>query len=95
MSTTNRVQDPKAKEQLKDQLDTVKSDIGEMGHLVKSAASETVGDAKDKAKDFLDEKREQTRELEDALLSRVRNRPLESVAIAAGVGLVLGFLSRR
>lgn len=91
MSTTNRTREAGAKDQLRDQLGTVKEDLGEMGNLVKSATSETVGEAKD----FVDEKRGQSRELEDALLDRVRSRPLESVAIAAGMGLVLGFLSRR
>lgn len=93
--TPTRTEDTKAKEQLKGQLSAVKEDLGEMGHLVASAATETVDEAKDKARDFLEEKRDKTRELEDVLIKRVRERPLESVAIAAGVGLLLGILSRR
>lgn len=81
--------------QLREQVETLKDDVGQMGQLAKTAATETLDDAKEKARGYVQAGREKTEHYEDALITRVRERPMQSVAIAAGVGLVIGLLARR
>jgi len=95
MATNRMASDATSKDQLKEQVSVVKDDLAEMGHLAKHAASETIHDVKGKTREMLEEKKGQAHEMEDKLLQHVRDRPLQSVAIAAGIGIVLGFLSRR
>lgn len=73
-----------SKDALRDQAQQVKEDVREMGRLAKQAATDQVERARDRGL-----------ELEDQVLDYVRAQPLKSVLIAAGVGVVLGFVWRR
>lgn len=95
MTTRTAPEGDRAAAQFRDQMHTLKEDVGQMGRLAKSAAAETMEDVKDKAREYMQTGREKTEKYEDALLRKVRSHPLESVAIAAGIGFVLGFLNRR
>ncbi|HMB67876.1 MAG TPA: hypothetical protein VKU85_01150 [bacterium] len=97
MATTDAraATDEKASAQLRDQVETLKEDVGQTAQLAKTAAAESLEDAKEKAREYVQTGREKKEHYEDALLTRVRERPLQSVAIAAGVGLVIGLLGRR
>ncbi len=81
--------------QLKDQMETLKEDMGQMGRLAKTAAAEKVDEMRERAREVVSAGREKTVKYEDALLEKVRTHPLQTVAVAAGVGFVLGFLTRR
>ena len=85
----------RATDQLREHLGTVKDDMKEMGKLAQSAASETLEDVKRKARESVKSGREKTEAYENAVLNRVRERPLQSVALAVGVGFLIGFLGRR
>lgn len=81
--------------QRKDQMETLKEDMGHMGRLAKTAAAEKVDEMRERAREVVSAGREKAVQYEDALLEKVRTHPLQTVAVAAGVGFVLGFLTRR
>jgi ElaB/YqjD/DUF883 family membrane-anchored ribosome-binding protein len=63
---------------------------------VKRLASESVGAVRDTANDFLDQGKAKVHEIGDTLETRVREEPMKSVLIAAGLGFVIGlFFWRR
>ena len=75
---------PSAAELFRQQASTVKDDLRELGRRGLDAAQEKLGEAKQKAQS-----------VEGQIEDYVRQKPLKSVLIAAGAGLVLGLLLRR
>jgi ElaB/YqjD/DUF883 family membrane-anchored ribosome-binding protein len=62
----------------------------------KDAVQEKVRDVKDSARQMMERGRDQAEELGRSLEERIRERPLQSVLIAGGVGILLGaILCRR
>jgi ElaB/YqjD/DUF883 family membrane-anchored ribosome-binding protein len=90
MNETTRPQDG-----LREKLVETRHNISDMGHLAKEAVQDKLHDLKDRAAEKYGEGKEKLHELEEGLVRRVRNAPMQSVMIAAGIGLALGFLWRR
>ena len=65
-------------------------ELKEMGERAIDTARETIEDVKDKATDLYQEGIDKTRELGEYLSDTIREKPIQSVLIAAGVGLLLG-----
>jgi ElaB/YqjD/DUF883 family membrane-anchored ribosome-binding protein len=78
----------KSSDQFREAAAMAREDLREMGTLAKDAARE-------KAQDIYERSREKGREWGDGLETYVREQPMRSLLIAAGVGLALGFLMRR
>jgi ElaB/YqjD/DUF883 family membrane-anchored ribosome-binding protein len=78
----------RASDQLREKASTVRDDLRDLGRLTREAAQEKLADARQAG-------REKAAELEDRVESYVREKPLQSLLIAGGVGLLLGFLLRR
>jgi len=76
--------DRHAVEELKEKTAQVKRDLQELGNAARAAAKEKWGDLRETAAD-----------LEGRMEERIRNKPVQSVLIAAGVGLVIGLLLNR
>ena len=76
--------DATAGQKLRNQTDTVREDLRELGRITKDVAQEKLGVA-----------RKEAREYEDQLLNYVREKPVKSILIAGGVGLALGILLSR
>jgi ElaB/YqjD/DUF883 family membrane-anchored ribosome-binding protein len=65
-------------------------------NAVKRLATESVDAVRDTAHDFLDQGKAKVHELGDTVETRVRDEPMKSVLIAAGIGFVVGlFFWRR
>lgn len=75
-------------EQLRETAAMAREDIREMGTLASQAARE-------KAQDLYSRGRERAKQWEEGLETYVREKPVQSLLIAAGVGLAIGFLMRR
>lgn len=84
----------------------MKEDLAELGDAAKDAAQEklqnvkdeagrTVSDLKEKTSDVIDEGKRKGAQVEARFLETVRDKPLQSIAVAAGVGLVIGLITRR
>ena len=81
---------------LKDQAGAVGEDLMELGRLARSVLSERAHDLKQGAVNTASAARHKVDDGAEALAERVRERPLRGIAIAAGVGALLGILwSRR
>lgn len=69
--------------------------IRDMGQQVKEAAREQMGRIRDSAGEYYETGREKALEWEHRFEDYVREQPVKSMLIAAGVGLFLGVLWRR
>ena len=66
----------------------------QMDHL-KNQATEYYNQGKDRVQEYYDQGRDKAMEFEQNLEAYVREQPVKSLLIAAGVGCLLGFLWRR
>ena len=88
MSTTSDQPGKQAKE--------VTEDLQKMGGIIRDAAQEKLGQVGDKAAEYYGQGQEKVHGAACACEQFVRQRPLTSVLIAAGVGWLLGrFWKRR
>ncbi|HEX4145792.1 MAG TPA: hypothetical protein VHY91_19965 [Pirellulales bacterium] len=77
-----------AKEKVTDLRDTVSQQAADL----REATNRKAEDLRTRAGEFCDEGRQRAVEFERTLEQRIREKPLQSVAIAAGVGILLGML---
>jgi ElaB/YqjD/DUF883 family membrane-anchored ribosome-binding protein len=88
MSTTSSRLGSQAKE--------VSKDLKEMGHIVTDAAQEKIGQVRENATEFYEQGRDKIRGAGSAFEQYVRERPVKSLVIAAGIGVLFGcFWMRR
>lgn len=80
---------------LRDQAATVRDDLRELGEAARDVAQEKLHEAGRATSQYVGVKREQMHEMEDHLVEYVRSKPLQSVLMAAGVGVVLGMCFSR
>lgn len=72
------------------------SKTGQHGYgAAKRAASEGVDQLKAQGEAAIDSLRASARDMEDQIVSNVREKPVTSLAIAAGVGFLFALLARR
>jgi ElaB/YqjD/DUF883 family membrane-anchored ribosome-binding protein len=59
------------------------------------AADEMIDDLKRRAADYAEQAKQAAAEMAAAIEQQIRKRPVEAVAVAAGIGLALGLLWNR
>jgi ElaB/YqjD/DUF883 family membrane-anchored ribosome-binding protein len=84
-----------ATDQLKDSAQQVTQNLRNIGSQARDAANEKFNDLKQQANEYYDQGRERAQEWEKTLEDYVQEKPIQSLLIAAGVGLVLGMLWKR
>lgn len=78
------------------QAKEVSNDLKEMGGIVRDAAQETLGQVRDNATEYYRQGRDKVHGVASTFEQYVRERPVKSVLIAAGIGLLFGrFWMRR
>jgi ElaB/YqjD/DUF883 family membrane-anchored ribosome-binding protein len=88
MSTTS--------ERLGVQANELSDDIKDMGGIVRDAAQEKLGEVRENATEYYEQRRDHVHGILCHFEQYVRARPLKSLLIAAGVGLLFGrFWMRR
>jgi ElaB/YqjD/DUF883 family membrane-anchored ribosome-binding protein len=80
----------KTSDQLGKQAKEVTEDLGEMGETVRDAAQEKLGQVGERASEYCEQGRDKVHGVACACEQFLRQRPLTSVLLAAGVGLLLG-----
>lgn len=104
MATQPKVQAATA-EDLDEQMVRLRKDVETLTQTVSELAKSEVDGAKfavkrrmvefgDRGRDVLDNAEEKVRDVEAQAIEYVRTKPLQSMAIAAGVGVLVGFLTR-
>jgi len=73
----------------------VKQDLQEMGETVRDAAQEKLGQMGARASAYCEQGREKAHGLACACEQYLRERPLQSVLMAAGAGWLLGRFGKR
>jgi ElaB/YqjD/DUF883 family membrane-anchored ribosome-binding protein len=84
MSTTS--------DQLGKQAKKVTEDLEKMGETVRDAAQEKLGQVGEKATEYCEQGRDKVHGVACACEQFLRERPLRSVLVAAGIGWLLGRL---
>ena len=82
-------------QQLKDKASEVAQSLRDAGSNVTEKAREQYDNLRESASEYYDYGREQALEWQQQAEDYIREQPLKSVLIAAGVGIVLGVLWRR
>ena len=82
-------------QEAKEKLREVGSNASQQFNQIKDSANEYYQQGRDKAQEYYEQGRQKAMELEQNLEDYVREQPIKSVMIAAGIGLLLGILWRR
>ncbi len=88
----SRIDDPMQQSQ---QSGGTAQSLRDMGQQVKETAQEKLQNLRETASEYYEQGREKAMEWEQNFEDYIREQPVKSVLIAAGVGLFLGFLWRR
>ena len=105
-SDFNRNQTDGSASDIEAQLQQLREDIRNLARSVAAAGNEKADEVKGKARraasdaadaslQMVDAAREQAKSLERDLERQIRSNPLQSVAIAAGVGFLFALITRR
>jgi ElaB/YqjD/DUF883 family membrane-anchored ribosome-binding protein len=81
--------------ELQEQLDSLRKDLSEIRHLVKSLASEYAEEGKEHLRASANRAQAQAKETLADVEGEIQSHPLSSVAIAFGVGVLIGKLLNR
>ena len=87
MSTTSDRLGAQAKE--------VSNDLKEMGDIVRDAAQEKLGQVRENATEYYEHGRDKVHGVASTFEQYVRQQPIKSVLIAAGIGLLFGHFWKR
>lgn len=78
-----------------DRAAAVADDFHEVGDAARQMAKDSVSAVRDTAMQYLDESRSRVQRLSDEIESRVTERPMKSLLVAAGIGFLLGAIWTR
>ena len=74
---------------------TVTQDLQELGGMARDMAQEKVEQLRASASEYCEEGRDKVQQVERSVEQFIRQQPLKSILIAAGVGMLLGGLWMR
>lgn len=86
---------PTACEQLRDKASALREDLREIGSLAPDAAREKFRAMKSDASQCMESARERVADAKEGVEEFIRERPIQSVMIAAGAGVLVGLLLSR
>ena len=79
-----------ATQRLRDSAGEVTRDLQEMANIAGDAVQENLGQFRENASEYYEQGRDQMHKAERTFEQYIRDQPLKSILIAAGVGLFLG-----
>jgi ElaB/YqjD/DUF883 family membrane-anchored ribosome-binding protein len=92
---TAKTADAPSTQRLREQAGAVKEDVRELGRVAKEVSQEKLRETKQVAGEYVAKGRKKAGELEETVVTYVRENPVKSVMIAAGAGALIGFLLSR
>ena len=81
--------------EFKETTQALKDDVVKLGKITKDMAAQTMEGLKENASEYYRQGVEKAQSWEKNLEGSIKKNPLQSVLIAAGVGLVLGILFKK
>jgi ElaB/YqjD/DUF883 family membrane-anchored ribosome-binding protein len=93
----SRMNDPSNAGQadLRDKATEVSQNLRDLGGQVRDAAKEKYEQLSGQAQDYYDQGRDMAHDWEQSLEGYVKEKPMQALLIAAGVGLLLGLIWKR
>jgi ElaB/YqjD/DUF883 family membrane-anchored ribosome-binding protein len=85
----------KAQGAVSDSANEIGHNLRDLGTQARTAANRKYEELRDSATDYYQHGKERAQEWEQSLEQYVQEKPLRSVLIAAGIGVVLGLLWKR
>lgn len=85
----------KPTEDLEKQIAKLQDDVADLTKALGAVGKEKLASVRERGEDVLEEAGFQLREVEAQTASYVRSHPIQALAIAAGLGLLVGFLTRQ
>lgn len=73
----------------------VKENLADLGGQVRDTATEQFDQLRGQAHDYYDQGRQRALDMEQNLEQYVQEKPIQALLIAAGVGVVLGWMWKR
>ena len=73
----------------------VGENLRDLGNQVRETATEQYGQLREQAADYYEQGRQRALEMEQSLEQYVQEKPIQALLIAAGIGVVLGWLWKR
>ncbi len=94
--TTDDRSDRPAADRLRSQAQKLTTDLQEIENIAGDVVQENLGQMRDNASEYVERGRDEVRKAEHTIEALIRDRPLKSILIAAGVGWFVGrFWQRR
>ena len=81
--------------QLRETAQQVQENLRNLGSQVRDTATQQYGQLRDQATQYYEQGRQRATEMEQSLEQYVHEKPIQSLLIAAGVGMLLGVLWKR
>ncbi|HEV2295811.1 MAG TPA: hypothetical protein VGR35_18325 [Tepidisphaeraceae bacterium] len=81
--------------QLRETAQQVQENLRNLGSQVREQATQQYGQLRDQATEYYEQGRQRATEMEQTLEQYVQEKPIQSLLIAAGVGMLLGVLWKR
>jgi len=82
-------------DQLRGMASDVKDNLNELGASARDMAQEKLGEAREVAGQYYQQGRERAQALEQNLETYIKEQPVTSIMVAAGVGFLIGVLWSR
>ena len=95
MARKNEGEETPASQTFHDTANQVSQSIRDASSQVRDAAAEKIGQIRDNANEYYEQGKQRAQEWEQGLEDYIREKPLQSLLIAAGVGMLLGVLWKR
>lgn len=76
--------------ELRQEYASLKSDLSEMSETLSSLARDGVAEGRERVRGVAKQSRKQAREAWDVVENELEDRPITSLAVALGIGFVLG-----
>ena len=95
MSRMNQGNETGTTGQIKDSAQQVQQGLRDMGSQVRDVATEQYQNLRNQASEYYEQGRQRAQEWEQSLEDYVQEKPIQSLLIAAGVGMLLGILWKR
>lgn len=81
--------------QMRETAQQVQENLRNLGSQVRDQANQQYGQLRDQATQYYEQGRQRATEMEQSLEQYVHEKPIQSLLIAAGVGMLLGVLWKR
>ena len=80
---------------LRESAQQVRENLRDLGSQVRDSATQQYEQLRDQASEYYERGRERAMEMEQSLEQYVQEKPIQSLLIAAGIGMLLGILWKR